>query len=182
MSRRVIFLDRDGTLNVDHGYVSRKADWQFLPGAPEGICMLRQAGYAVAIVTNQSAIAAGRCTRDDVERLHEFVAEQLAAQGAKVDAIAYCPHAATAGCDCRKPQTGLARQIEVQLGEPIDFRGSWTIGDKPSDMEFGQALGTRTILLQSRYWSPSELQLKPDDICGSLLEAVQVICSREHSA
>ena len=178
MPKRVIFLDRDGTLNIDHGYVSRSEDWEFLPGAAQGVRLLREAGYAVAVVTNQSAVASGKCTRDDVQRLHEFVLQQLAEQGTMLDAIVYCPHSAEEGCDCRKPRIGLARQIEARLGEPIDYAGSWTVGDKPSDIEFGQALGTRTILLRSRYWSPAELPLTPDHVCESLLAAAEVIRTR----
>lgn len=179
MSLRVVFLDRDGTINVDYGYVVTPEKWEFLPGVPAAIRSLREAGYAIAVVTNQSAVASGRCTIEDVERLHEFMSAKLASEGAIVDAVAFCPHSASEGCDCRKPKTGMLRQLERQLGTSIDLGRSWTIGDKPSDTEFGRALGTRTVLLTSRYWNSAELTAKPDYICSSLVEAVKVITNRQ---
>lgn len=178
MPRRVIFLDRDGTINVDHGYVTRQTEWELLPGVAEGIRLLNEAGFAVAIVTNQSAVAKGKCTIADVEAIHGFVREDLARRGAIIDAIAICPHTAENVCGCRKPRTGMVAEIERQLGGEIDYSRSWTVGDKTSDVEFGRALGTRTVLLRSRYWEIEDLMTKPDSICASLAEAAQVIIAR----
>lgn len=175
MSRQVVFLDRDGTINVDHGYVTCKEEWELLPGVAGAICQLRSAGYAVAVVTNQSAVAKGKCTIADVDELHALMREDLTQQGAAVDAIAICPHAAEDGCGCRKPATGMVAKVVGQLGEPIDYSRSWTVGDKTSDMKFGQTLGTRTVLLRSRYWKTEDLSAKPDVICESLAEASQII-------
>lgn len=175
MARRVIFLDRDGTINVDHGYVHRTEDWEFIPGAIDAIRQLRSTGFAIAIVSNQSAVAAGEYTLDDVTRLHDFVSAELARQDATIDAIAFCPHSSADSCKCRKPRPGLARQIEQQLGDAIDHFSSWTIGDKISDVAFGRAIGTRTILLRSRYWETSDLPFQPDDIADSLSEAAATI-------
>jgi D-glycero-D-manno-heptose 1,7-bisphosphate phosphatase len=177
MSRRVAFLDRDGTLNADHGYVHRVADWEFLEGAVEAVAALRAQGFAIAVVTNQSGVALGYFTREDVRALHEHVQRELARLGAGIDALAFCPHAATDQCDCRKPRTGMGRSVERQLGEPIDYPASWTIGDKLSDIEFGAALGTRTALLRSRYWSPGDLTRAPDLLADSLLEAARRIAA-----
>ena len=173
MSRKVIFLDRDGTLNVDDGFVHRIDDFRWLPGALDAVKRLRDCGPAIAVVTNQSGIARGMYAAEDVEQLHEHMRRELIAHGTRVDAIAFCPHGPDDGCSCRKPRTGMTQQIEEQLGETIDYPASWTIGDKPSDIEFGQQLGTRTALLRSRYWKPSTLAVQPDHLADTLLEAVQ---------
>ena len=157
----VVFLDRDGTINVDHGHVYRIDDWEFVPGAIEAIRRVRQAGYAVAVVSNQSGVGSGRYSVADVTRLHQHVAGIMSDVGAPIDAWAFCPHVAIENCECRKPKVALAHEIACQLGGAIDFPASWTIGDKPSDIEFGRNLGTRTVLIASRYWTTE------DEICQS---------------
>lgn len=174
-TQRVLFLDRDGTLNVDHGYVHRIYDWQFIEGAVEALHRFRDQGFALAIVTNQSGVGSGRYTTAEVEALHDWLAVQLDAAGVPVAAIVYCPHAASAECPCRKPKPGLGRQVERILDKPIDYKNSWTIGDKPSDVEFGRALGTKTVLLASRYWQPAEIDVIPTLFADSLFEAAEQI-------
>jgi D-glycero-D-manno-heptose 1,7-bisphosphate phosphatase len=178
MPRPVVFLDRDGTINVDRGYVYRIEDWQFIPGAVEAIRHLRSAGYALAIVTNQSAIAARKYTLADVEQLHIHMQAELGRFGTTIDAIATCPHSPDDNCGCRKPRVGMAEQVERQLDHSIDYGGSWTIGDKPHDAEFGRTLGTQTILLRSRYWNASDVSLRGQPIASSLAEATQLIVRR----
>jgi len=178
MRRAVAFLDRDGTINVDHGYVHRIQDWEFVGGAIDAICALRQVGFAIAVVSNQAGIAAGRYSVADVDQLHRQVNQLLADADTGIDAWAFCPHAAVEQCGCRKPRTGLAENIERQLGQPIDYARSWTIGDKPSDVEFGQNLGTHTALLTSRYWTSDDLACQPDVVASSLAEAVQFLLGR----
>lgn len=181
MARRVVFLDRDGTINDDFGFVHRIEDWRFLPRAPEAIRMLRDAGFAVVVVTNQSAIADGWYSEGAVEQLHAFVRRLLSQWNTTIDAFAYCPHARSGQCDCRKPMTGMAQQIEAMLGTSIDYRRSWTIGDRPSDVQFGQSLGTATALIRSRYWSDHELPCRPDWIGDSLPEAASWILQQSGS-
>ena len=180
MARAVIFLDRDGTLNVDKGFVHRVQDWEFTERAPEALRDLREAGYAIALVTNQSGIGRGYFTLDDVQILHEYVQQRLAQHGVRLDAIAVCPHAPDGSCPCRKPRTGMARQIEAQLPEPIAYHRSWVIGDKLSDLEFGRALGAQVALLRSPYWDEDQLQDTPALFANSLYESAQAIlaCSR----
>ena len=179
--QRVVFLDRDGTINVDDGYVYRAEDWAFCDGAAEGVRLLKSEGFAVAVVTNQSGIARGLYTAQDVERLHRFAERELSAQGAAIDAIAFCPHGADDGCRCRKPATGMADQVAESLGAAIDYAGSWMIGDKVTDIEFGFRLGARTALLTSRYWTPSDLVRPPDVLADSLWEAARKISERTRS-
>jgi histidinol-phosphate phosphatase family protein len=175
MARAVALLDRDGTINVDRSYVYRIEGWQLLPQVPQAICELRAAGYAIAVVTNQSAIAAGKYTAADVETLHAFMRRELEECGATIDAVVFCPHGSVDSCGCRKPRTGMARMVEEQLGDKIDYARSWMVGDKPSDIGFGQALGTGTVLLISRYWTPETLDLAPTYFADSLYQAVQRI-------
>src|SRR5262245_40432987 len=154
---KVIFLDRDGTINIDHGYVYRVADWQLIEGAIEGLRILQAAGFRLAVVTNQSGVARSYYRLEDVEILHQHMRRQLAEAGVQLDAIALCPHGESPPCDCRKPRTGMARLAEQQLGAPIDYGASWTIGDKLTDLQFGISLGTQVALIRSRYWDDSQL-------------------------
>ena len=179
MAARIVFLDRDGTVNVDHGYVYRIADWQFTDRALESMRLLRTSGFGLAIVTNQSGIARGYYTLADVQILHEHLQDVLLASGIPLDAIAICPHGPEAGCDCRKPLTGMARQIENQIGRSVDYRRSWTIGDKISDLQFGLALETHTALIRSDYWSDANLAVRPELIVDSLYDAAVQISRLE---
>lgn len=172
---KVVFLDRDGTINVDHGYVHRREDWEFTEHAVDALRWLRQAGFALAVVSNQSGIATGRYTRADVDALQRFVTKLLDDAGVRIDAWAFCPHAAAEDCPCRKPRTGMVRDIERHLDEPIDFARSWTIGDKPSDVLFGAASNMRTVLLTSRYWSPADEACTPTYRAANLFDACRVV-------
>lgn len=176
---RVLFLDRDGTINVDRGYVSRVEDWEFAPLAVEALRRLRAAGFALAVVTNQSGVGRGYYTAEDVERLHQHMQSLLAAAGIAIDAVAYCPHAPEDGCACRKPLGGMAETIERQLQEPIDFAASWMIGDKEADVCFGRTIGARTILLESRYWSAERLAVTPTHTAASLADAARILLEEQ---
>jgi len=177
MSVPIVFLDRDGTINVDHGYVHRWVDFHFAPGAIEGLQQLLALGFRLAIISNQSGIARGLYQADDVRSLHARLEQELLAVGVPLAAIVYCPHAEEVHCKCRKPATGLAEQVQCELHDEIDYARSWTIGDKLSDLEFGKALGTRTVLLASKYWNLSRLndERRPDVIAKDLSEAAQAI-------
>jgi D-glycero-D-manno-heptose 1,7-bisphosphate phosphatase len=172
--KKVVFLDRDGTINVDHGYVYRVSDWEFVEKAPEALKKLQDAGFKLAVVTNQSGIGRGYYALDDMHALHEHMRSELQKEGVTIDALAFCPHDPDLDCECRKPAPGMARQIEEQLGE-IDYAASWTIGDKDKDIEFGKGLGTKTALIRSKYWQEDELSLKPDILVDSLFEAATAI-------
>lgn len=172
--RNVIFLDRDGTINVDHGYVHSRDQWEFTVRAPAALKKLQEAGYALGVITNQSGIARGLYTAADMRALHEYMSAELAREGVTIDAIAFCPHDRDSTCDCRKPMPGMAKHIEEQIGA-IDYATSWTIGDKTADMEFGHATGTKTALIRSQYWKEEELTTQPNIIADSLWEAVEAI-------
>lgn len=156
--RKVIFLDRDGTINEEVNYLYRKEDLKLIEGAPQAIALLNQAGYEVIVVTNQAGVARGYYTEEDVKELHAYLNEVLAKQQAHVDAFYYCPHhpihgigAYKVACRCRKPNIGLLEQAE-ETGR-IDKEHSWMIGDKTSDTKAGIAYGIRTILVGTGYGS-----------------------------
>lgn len=138
-------MDRDGTLNVDKGYVWRLADWAWLPGALAALRRLKAAGYALVVVTNQSGVARGMYGEDDVRRLHDAAQREAAAAGAALDGYYFCPH--LDGCDCRKPLPGLLTRAAADL--KLDVKASWMVGDRMRDVDAGRAAGTRAILLSS---------------------------------
>lgn len=175
-TKRVVFLDRDGTINIDTGRVHTVDDWKFIDKSPIAIKRLREAGFAVAVVTNQAAVGRDACTIEDVDRIHAFLVRHLEEQlGTSLDAIAYCPHRPDECCDCRKPATGLALQVEQQLGQEIDYQNSWMVGDKLTDIQFGQKLGARCCLIRSRYWQEPVPQNLNVAIVDSLWNASNVI-------
>jgi len=148
--RPAAFLDRDGVLNVDRGYVYQPADLQWIDGAPAAIRLLNKAGYLVVLITNQSGIARGLYTEADMHRLHDYMREELKREGARIDAIYYCPHHPegtvaryTMACRCRKPGTGMLEQAAAEFS--IDPARSFFIGDKDADMQAAAAFGIRGI-------------------------------------
>ena len=176
-NKKVVLLDRDGTINVDSGYVHKIEDWKFVDGSVEALKKLQKNGFILTVVTNQSGIGHGLYGKADMEKLHQHMLSELEQSGVVVAAIAFCPHHREAGCGCRKPDTGMVRQIEEKI-DSIDFQESWTIGDKIADVEFGQRLGTRTVLIRSKYWDEEALQesgLAPNHIVESLFEAAEII-------
>ena len=174
---KVIFLDRDGCINVDHDEWWRADLFQLHDHVPEALKMLRATGYKLALITNQGGVATGLYTNEEVIELHQLMQKQLAADGAELDAIAYCPHHSKKTiCECRKPKPGMAKKIEEELGE-IDYANSWMIGDKDTDVGFGKNNGTRTAIIKTgQYWQDeSELKFKPDLIVDSLFDFAQKV-------
>ena len=175
--QRVVFVDRDGTINIDHGYVHRIEDWEFVDQSPEALSILMRKNFKLAVVSNQAGIADGRYDSDAVNTLHNHLEQLLEDSGVSIDAIAYCPHDRDGNCNCRKPKPGLAQNVEEQIG-PIDYANSWVIGDKESDVGFGKNIGTRTALIRSDYWDESDLKIKPDIIVESLFEFATHVSNR----
>jgi D-glycero-D-manno-heptose 1,7-bisphosphate phosphatase len=148
MTRRAAFLDRDGTLNARpraHHYVERSEDFDWLPGAAKGACLLAQAGFALVIVSNQRGVARGLVSRETLEEIEELIQAGLGEHGCAIESFHYCPHDHDARCDCRKPKPGMlldaARELELNLER------SWMIGDSETDVQAGHAAGCRTALL-----------------------------------
>jgi D-glycero-D-manno-heptose 1,7-bisphosphate phosphatase len=148
--RPAAFLDRDGVLNVDTGYVHRPEDFVWIEGAREAVKALNTAGLYVFVVSNQSGVARGMFGLDDVERLHVWINSELARLGAHIDAFYYCPHHPSEGhgpftreCDCRKPKPGLIQRACAEW--PVDVARSFLIGNSARDLEAARRAGIRGI-------------------------------------
>ena len=167
-----VFLDRDGTLIEEVNFLHRVEDLRFFDFTDEAVRRLKENGFLVIIVTNQSGIARGKYTVDQMHEVNERIQSDLTA---KLDAIYFCPHLPDAGCRCRKPRLGM---IESALAEfPIDLARSWMIGDKRLDVELGHNAGLKTALVLTGYGERHRQELKraPDLIAQNLLEAVKTI-------
>ena len=143
--RRAVFVDRDGTLNPDLHYLSDPARVEVFRGVAEGIRLLRDHGYLVVCVTNQSGIERGFYNDADVRAIHGRITAILAAEGAAVDRFYYCPHAPESHCRCRKPGVELFERARSELG--VAFAGSAIVGDRTLDIEAGEKLGLLTALV-----------------------------------
>lgn len=180
-----VFLDRDGTINVEKEYLYRIEDFEFIPGAPEAIRELNAAGYLVIVVTNQSGVARGFYTLADVEKLHAHVQKQLAASGARIDAFYVCPHHPAAGqgdyrreCDCRKGAPGML--LQAARDHAIDMTKSCIVGDKLADVEAGERAGCSTLMVKTGYGGEEAAKLRRGRtrVCNDIREAVAVILQR----
>jgi D-glycero-D-manno-heptose 1,7-bisphosphate phosphatase len=145
MSRPFVFCDRDGTLVEDRGYVHRIDDYCLLPGVVGGLQSLQDAGYGLAIVTNQSGIARGYYTEADFERFQAHLTSDLDRQGIQIAASYHCPHLPNAGCACRKPGVALLERAQRELD--CDLAASWVVGDSPSDVALAERAGCRSVFL-----------------------------------
>ena len=151
----VVFLDRDGVINADIGYLWRREDFVWIPGAPAAIRLFNERGRPVVVVTNQSGVARGYYSEQDVESLHRWMNAELNRQGARIDAFYFCPHHPdgaipeyTRVCDCRKPQPGMLLQaMEDWRADPAR---SFLIGDKESDVAAAAAAGIRGYLFDGK--------------------------------
>lgn len=150
--QRAIFLDRDGTLIHDAGYVNDPQDVQLIPGSLDALARLQKAGFALVIVSNQSGIGRGLISRSEARAVHERLEELLAEGGVSLDGAYYCPHTPEDGCDCRKPSPGLVEQAADQLG--LDLDHSFVVGDQDRDVEAGRRAGCNTAKLTSTHPSP----------------------------
>lgn len=140
-----LFLDRDGTLIEDPGYLNDPDLVRLLPGVAEALVRARDAGFLLVVVTNQSGIARGRVSPRQLDAIHERIGHLLADHGAWIDAWAHCPHLPEADCDCRKPRTGLHRALTAAL--EIDLEESWCIGDRLGDVLPAQTLQCQAVLV-----------------------------------
>lgn len=137
----VVFLDRDGTLNIDTGYITDSAKIEPLPFAAEGLAKIKSLGFQTIIVTNQSAIGRGMAKAKDVDATNLELLKKLSTLDSKatIDHVLYCEHAPKDNCECRKPNTGMVKELSSKIS--IDYKKSWIIGDKLSDLRFGENLG-----------------------------------------
>ena len=179
-----VFLDRDGTLNVDAGYLDCKERLILFPWSVESVRLLRRAGYAVVVVTNQSGVARGMVEESFVEEVHQIIQSQLADIGEALDGHYYCPPDRSASvaefrvdCECRKPKPGMVTRAARDLG--LDVERSVVIGDKWSDICLAKQAGARGVLVRTGYGSSQEKTpeegLSADAVVDTLMDAVSWI-------
>lgn len=176
---KAVFVDRDGTINVDVHYLDDPERFQLYPGVGEGIHRLNMANFKVIVVTNQSGIARGYFSLETLEKIHEKMREELRRYNAFVDAIYFCPHHPDDNCHCRKPKTGMFEQAIIE--HDIDAKLSFMIGDKILDIIAGKRIGAKTILVPEPHLRKKVLAERekwdamPDYIAGDFMDAVNWI-------
>ena len=180
--RPAVFLDRDGTLIEEHGYVTPASVVRVFPWTVDAIRLLNRAGFAIVVVTNQGGIARGVYSANFVELTHRLLAEQFATGGATVDAWEYCPHHPEGilanlrrVCLCRKPGPGMVRAAAQRLGN-LDLARSWVVGDHWRDVQLGHAVGGRSILVRSGHGAQHDSAWaadipRPHLVADNLMEA-----------
>ena len=143
--RRAIFIDRDGTLNEEVGYVRNLSDFRLFDFSAEAVKLINQSGWLAIVVTNQSAVGRGLVQAGTVQEINHRLATIIRNAGGQVDGIYTCPHQPLDGCDCRKPKPGLLKQAAADLNIAMDR--SWMIGDAWSDLLAGQAAGVQKLAI-----------------------------------
>jgi len=177
--RRAVFLDRDGTILDEVGYLNHISRFRMLPGAAAAIRRLNLTGVPVIVVTNQSGVARGFFREEMVGRIHERMARELGAAGAHVDGIYYCPHITEARCDCRKPLPGMLTRAAGEHG--LEISGSGLVSDRYDDIAMGHAAGCRTILVKTGYgrgeyeWNRLRWPHRPDFVAEEIGQAVDIL-------
>ena len=188
--RPAVFIDRDGTVNEQMGYINHPSRFIILPGVAEALRLLNKQGYLAIIVSNQSGVARGYFPVELLYSIHSSMKESLLRSGAVVDGIFFCPHYPSGSvpeysfdCDCRKPKTGLIKQACGHFD--IDMSRSYMIGDHSSDMEFAERAALKGILVKTGYglgvaeYVLPGMTFKPSFIAEDLLDAVKWIIKSE---
>ena len=178
-----IFLDRDGTVVEPRHYPSRPEDLVVYPGIGPRLRQLSEAGFLLVIVTNQSGLARGYFSIEDLDWMHDYLRLELARDGVVIDAIQYCPHHPdgevpdlACSCDCRKPQPGMLLEAAERLG--IDCSKSWMIGDILDDVEAGHRAGCRSLLVDIGTESPPPSGIRtPYAVLATITDALDLIAA-----
>lgn len=188
--RPAIFLDRDGTLSHEVGYVNHPSRFRLYPWSVGAVRAINQAGWLAVIVTNQAGVARGYFPEVVVDEVNGRLRESMAAGGARLDGLYVCLHHPTVGeppyrrdCDCRKPRPGMLRRAEAELG--ADLARSWVVGDRLSDVQLAWSVGARGALVLSGYGKGESTYLAPqwertpDLVAPNALFAVEQILGRD---
>ncbi len=188
MSKPAVFIDRDGTINEQMGYINHLSRFKVLPGVPEAIKLLNGNGNLAIIVSNQSGVGRGYFPIKVVHQVHDHLEEILKDQGAKLDGIYFCPHYPKGAvpeyseeCDCRKPKTGLIEQ--ACKDHDINLSASYVIGDRITDIELARRASLKSVMVKTGYgrgdieYVLPQRTMKPDHIAEDLLDAVRWIIS-----
>ena len=190
MKKRAVFIDRDGTMSEEVGYVNHSSRFRLFPYTATAIKHLNESGWLAIVVTNQAGVARGYFSEDMIETVHAQMTKDVTANGGRIDAIYYCAHHPSVGeppyrvaCDCRKPQPGLITRAAEEFD--VDLSSSWMIGDRYSDVELARNAGVKSMFVLSGYgrgeWEHQRTtwSAQPDLVAENLLEAVQMIVSTE---
>jgi D-glycero-D-manno-heptose 1,7-bisphosphate phosphatase len=177
--RPAVFLDRDGTIAEEVGYLNHVSRFRILPRIADAIRRLNEAEIPVIVVTNQSGVGRRYFPESLVHSVHQLMSQQLGAAGAHLDAVYYCPHTSADGCDCRKPKTGMLERAARE--HAIDLRRSFVVGDRHGDIELAHRAGARSILVRTGYgegeylWNAPKWTQQPDFVAADLADAVHWI-------
>ncbi len=184
--RPAIFIDRDGTLSHEVGYLNHPSRYRLYPFAVDAVRLINRSGYLAVLVTNQAGVARGYFAEPMIDKVHAQIRTAMARGDARLDGIYYCPHHPSVGqppyrldCDCRKPKPGLILRAQADLD--IDLGASYVIGDRPSDLTLAWNVGARAVFVKTGYglgeWEgrASSWARRPDLVAGNLLEAVLAI-------
>jgi D-glycero-D-manno-heptose 1,7-bisphosphate phosphatase len=180
-NNRAVFLDRDGTINTELEYLHQAEHFAFIPEAPQAIRLLKEAGFFVIVVTNQSGVARGIYDEAAVHNLHRHMDAELARHGTGVDAYYFCPHHPEHGigdykkeCECRKPLAGMLLQAAADFS--LDLKSSFIIGDKLVDIEAGLKADCRPLLVRTGYGAAESARLPAGiPVFDDLLAAARAI-------
>ncbi len=181
-----VFIDRDGTISEEVGYINHPSRFQVYPWSGEAIRNLNLKGLKAIVVTNQAGVARGYFEEGLIHEVHQKLRDELNRSGAYLDAIYYCPHHPSSGnppyrldCDCRKPKPGMLLRAALEF--EIDLKGSFMIGDRYSDIELAHNAGTKSIFVLSGYglgefeYHRQDWKVQPDWVAKNLLEATEII-------
>ena len=176
---QAVFLDRDGVINIDRAdFVRSWQEFEFAPRALEALAVLSQTPYKIVVITNQSGVGRGLLTQGTLDEMHARMMDRVRASGGRIDAIYYCPHAPSAGCECRKPAPGLFVAAAKDLA--ISLASSWAIGDRVRDAEAAHRAGVPAILLDRTLPDDSGVPTSPLQFvrAADLFAAVRIILDR----
>jgi D-glycero-D-manno-heptose 1,7-bisphosphate phosphatase len=171
--RRFIVLDRDGTIIEEREYLSDPAQVTLIPGVGEALRDLRQMGFGLVVITNQSGLGRGFFDQARLQRVHEHLRELLEREGIQLDGLYVCPHKPEDDCACRKPRLGLLQKAAGELG--FNWANCIVIGDKACDIEMGHGAGALTLLVRTGYGAQVENEAAADFVVDDLAAATASI-------
>ena len=177
--RPAVFLDRDGTVTEEVGYLNHLSRFRLLHGVAEAIRRLNRASFPVVVVTNQSGVSRGYFPEQLVRDVHKRMIAELNEAGAHLDGVYYCPHVSADECECRKPKTGMLEQAARELH--LNLKNSFVVGDRHSDVELAHCAGARSVLVRTGFgegelaWRAKNWPRQPEFIAADLSEAVEWI-------
>lgn len=188
---KAVFLDRDGTINEEMGYINHASRFKLFEFSLKAIKILNEAGFKVFIITNQSGLARGYFEQQLLDEIHESLLQQAQKENAKIEKIYYCPHHVDGvveefkrNCNCRKPKPGMLLQAQKEYN--ISLKDSYLISDRYKDIKLAHTMGLKPVLVMTGYglgeftYKKNPSNNKPDYCCENLLEAAQIISVNEH--